>query len=293
MSTVQKRRGGYYVQFSTGLGSAEVGRRSVEKYGAENVTLLTADTLVEDEDNWRFAHEARALMGMPAWVILTDGRTPMQAGRDARVVPNNRFAVCSRILKRELLRSWIDANLDPAETVIQLGYDWTEPHRHASAAPLWLPYKVESPLMDPPYAHKPALMTEWATRGIKPPRLYDYGFSHANCGGACVRGGQAQWQLLLTVNRDRYLMWEREEETTREMLGKDVTILRDRTDGETRPLSLRKFRLRIEADGTLFDTEDWGACGCTMPSDGDEPVLLQFGRRPNPRVVHHPLGIAA
>lgn len=281
------------VQFSTGLGSAEVARRSVEKYGVENVTLLTADTLVEDEDNWRFAHEARALIGMPEWVIAADGRTPMQAGRDARVVPNNRFAVCSRILKRELLRDWIEANCEPAEVVIQLGYDWTEPERHLAAEPLWKPYRVESPLMDAPYAHKPSLMTAWAKRGVKPPRLYDYGFSHANCGGACVRGGQAQWQLLLTVNRDRYLSWEREEEATRLMLGKDVTILRDRAGGDTRPLSLRDFRLRVEADSALFDMDDWGACGCTMPSDKDEPVVLQLGKRPDPRVTRYTVGVAA
>lgn len=285
------------VQFSTGLGSAEVARRSVEQYGAENVVLLTADTLVEDEDNWRFAHEARALIDSPEWFILADGRTPMQAGRDQRVVPNNRFAVCSRILKRELLRSWIDQHCNPAEYVIQLGFDWTEPQRHDAAAPLWKPYTVESPLMHPPYAHKAQLMTEWARRGVKPPRLYDFGFSHANCGGACVRGGQAQWQLLLTVNRERYLVWEREEEATRALLGKDVTILRDRTKDssgkKTRPLSLRTFRERIEADATLFDSDDWGACGCSMPSDADEPVLLQLGRRSEPTVTHMEMGAAA
>lgn len=281
------------VQFSTGLGSAEVARRSIETYGVENVLLLTADTLVEDEDNWRFAFEARALIGDPEWFILADGRTPMQAGRDARVVPNNRFAVCSRILKRELLRAWIDANCDPAEVVIQLGFDWTEPQRHEATVPLWKPFTVESPLMHAPFTHKALLMTEWAKRGVRPPRLYDYGFSHANCGGACVRGGQAQWRLLLTVNRERYLEWEREEELTRDMLGKDVTILRDRSGGTSRPLSLREFRLRNEADGTLFDSGDWGACGCTMPDDSDEPVVIQFGRRPEPSVVRHELGVAA
>lgn len=280
------------VQFSTGLGSAEVARRAVDAHGPENVILLTADTLVEDEDNWRFAREARALIGNPEWFVLADGRTPMQAGRDQRVVPNNRLAVCSRILKRELLREWIDTNCDPVEVIILMGFDWTEPHRHEAAVEPWKPYRIESPLMEPPYTHKAALMTEWASLGVKPPRLYDYGFGHANCGGACVRGGMAQWQLLLTVNRERYLTWEREEEATREMLGKDVTILRDRTDGTLKPLSLRQFRERIEADDTLFDTDDWGACGCSMPSDADEPVLIQLGRR-QPTVVRHEFGRAA
>jgi hypothetical protein len=33
------------------------------------------------------------------------------------------------------------------------------------------------------------------------------------------------------------------------------------------PLTLRKFRERIEEQPTLFDKDDWGSCGCFM---GDE-----------------------
>lgn len=81
-----------------------------------------------------------------------------------------------------------------------------------------------------------------------------------------MRGGQAQLALLLRVNRDRYLEWEAEEEKTRKLLGKDVSILRDRTGGATTPLPLRTFRERLEASPDqpgLFDCDDWGACGCT------------------------------
>jgi predicted metal-dependent phosphoesterase TrpH len=109
------------VQFSTGIGSAEVARRVIETHGRENVELLTADTMVEDEDNWRFGREVVA-----------------------------------------------------------------------------------------------------------------------------------------------YLEWKAEENQTRELLGKDVSILRDRTDDAHKPLPLTLFRTRIEANATLFDADDWGACGCYM-----------------------------
>lgn len=257
----------HVVQFSTGIGSAEVAARVVAKHGPDDVTLLTADTMAEDEDNWRFAREVHGLIGSPEWQILRDGRTPMQVGRDHRCVPNNRMAVCSRILKRELLRKWIDANCDPAETVIYLGFDWTEEHRHIAAVPHWQPFTIESPLCEAPYGTKDGLLERWRGLGIEPPRLYTQGFGHANCAGACVRGGQAQWELLLRVNRPTYLDWENEEETTRTMLGKDVTILRDRTGGELRPLSLRRFRERLDSQPALFETDDWGACGCT-----DDPI---------------------
>lgn len=262
----------HIVQFSTGAASAEVAWRVVQKYGRADLILLTADTLVEDDDNWRFAREVHSDLDCPEWVVLADGRTPMQVGRDHRAVPNNRMAICSRILKRELLRKWIDKHCDPDRTIIYLGFDWTEQDRHEKAKPHWQPYRIESPLLEPPYVSKPDLLDLFRSRDIEPPRLYSQGFHHANCGGACVRGGQAQWELLLRVNRALYLDWEGEEEKTRDMLGKNVTILKDRYQrpGKTdtsRPISLRMFRERIDAAPGLFDADDWGACGCT-----DTPV---------------------
>lgn len=251
----------HIVQFSTGLASAEIAWRLVQEHGPKDVTLLTADTRVEDEDNWRFAREVVDRLGCE-WVLLADGRTPMEVGRDRKVVPNNRMAVCSAILKRELLRAWIDEHINPDDAVIYLGFDWTEQHRIDAAIEPWKPYTVASPLAEPPYVSKPDLLATFRERGIEPPRLYGYGFPHANCGGACVRGGQAQWALLLRAFPERYRTWEAEEEKTRRLLGKDVSILRDRTGGDVKPLTLRRFRERLDAQTGLFDCNDWGACGC-------------------------------
>ena len=76
----------HLVQFSTGAGSAEVACRVVAEHGAADTALLTANTLVEDEDNWRFAQEVVERLGCE-WVLLADGRTPMQMGRDVKVCP--------------------------------------------------------------------------------------------------------------------------------------------------------------------------------------------------------------
>ena len=65
---------------------------------------------------------------------------------------------------------------------------------------------------------------------------------------------------------ERYAEHEREEESLREYLDKDVAILRDVRGGETKPLTLRNFRLRLEDKNAqqplLFDEFDWGGCGC-------------------------------
>lgn len=253
----------HVVQFSTGAASAEVAWRVVNEHGAHNTILLTADTRVEDNDNWRFAQQVWDRLGHPDWTRLADGRTPMQVGRDRKCVPSNQRAVCSEILKRKLLRAWIDSHCDPAYTVIYVGYDWTEQDRHDKAVPHWAPYRVESPLLTPPYVNKPDLLDLFRSRGIEPPRLYAMGYSHANCSGCCVRGGQAQWALTLRVQPERYAEWEAEEEKTRAELGKDVAMMSESVRGVTTPLPLRMFRERLERQPSLFDADDWGACGCT------------------------------
>jgi hypothetical protein len=63
---------------------------------------------------------------------------------------------------------------------------------------------------------------------------------------------------------DRYHQWETEEEKTRAELDKDVAILRHRSGHhEGQPLTLRAFRERLQSQPSLFDPDDWGACGCT------------------------------
>jgi hypothetical protein len=240
--------------------------RAVEQYGLENVVLQTANVKVEDTDNWRFAVEVFKYLGRPKWEILADGRTPMQVGRDLKCVPNDRMAVCSRVLKRDLIRAHLDANYDPAECVVMLGFDWTEEHRLKKSEPHWAPWTIAAPLMEEPLMEKPVMLDWFRERGIEPPRLYGMGFSHANCGGACVRGGHASWALLWEKRPEVYLKWEGEEEETRGMLGKDVSILKDRRGGTTRPITLRRFR-QERLPGGDYDVDDWGACGCFMGED--------------------------
>lgn len=268
----------HLVQFSTGLSSAEVAWRLTGQHGPESVVLMTADTLREHPDNWRFAREVVARLGCE-WIKLTDGRTPMQAGLDSKCVPNNSMAVCSKILKRELLRKYLDEHYNAAADTVYIGYDWSEPHRITKSEQFWAPWTMKAPLAEPPFATP--LQALFRSRGIEPPELYKYNLPHSNCGGMCVRGGMAQWAAGLERDRETYLEWECEEEKSRTALGKDVAILRDRRKavvakhGKAQPISLRTFRLSIERKIPLFgddpyDPDDWGACGCDM--DGERTL---------------------
>lgn len=255
----------HLVQYSTGTTSAEVARVVIDRHDILDVVLVTADTLIEDDDNWRFATEAWEWLGCPRWVKLTDGRHPMQVGRDARAVPNNRWAICSRVLKRELIRAWMKATYEPQDTMSYLGFDWSEVDRWDAARPWWDPFPVDAPLMAAGSPDKGGIFAAWRGRGIEIPLLNREGFPHANCGGGCVRAGHSEWDRLRRLHPDRFAWWAAEEQVTRAMLGKDVSILRDRRQSATRTaLTLVEFQERQERQPELFGAEDTGSCVCDL-----------------------------
>lgn len=254
---------GHVVMFSGGVASWATAKRVADEHGTANLTLLFADTLVEDEDLYRFLDEAASTIGVPVTRVC-DGRTPEQVDVDRRWLSNSRVAQCSRLLKIEPCRAWLTAHTDPARTTVYVGIDWTEMHRLPGIVAGWAPWTVQAPLCKPPYADKVGLVAQLRACGVAPPRLYNLGFVHNNCGGACVRGGQAQWAHLLQVFPDRFAAAEAHEERMREFLGVDVAFLRDRAGGVTKPLPLKVLRRRLEGtqQGSLFDPFDWGGCGC-------------------------------
>jgi hypothetical protein len=252
--------------FSSGAGSWAAARRVADQHGTDGLILLFADVKGEDEDNYRFLHEAAADVGGEL-VIVSDGRTIWDVFRDDRFLGNTRLANCSKFLKQRPAREWLDAHCDPAETTVYVGIDWTEMHRLPAIEKAYQPYAARAPLCEPPYISRQDMFAELKRRGLRRPRLYDMGMEHANCGGGCVRAGQGQFARLLEVMPERFAEWERNEQTLRDHLGKDVAILRDRTGGELRPLTLREFRERAESKPEQIDLFDIGGCGCFVAED--------------------------
>lgn len=252
----------HVVQYSGGACSWGAAKRAVAKYGAASVTLLFADTNMEDEDLYRFLDEGAANIGVPI-TRIADGRTPWEVMRDEKIIANSRIDPCSKILKRQLLNKWMADNCDPESAVIHIGLDWTEGSRLANFVERSLPWKVEALMAEPPYLTKKQLLAWMQSEGIKPPRLYDLGFPHNNCGGFCVKAGQAQFALLLRTMPERYRWHEDQEEKMREQLG-DYAVMKHVVNGASKPLPMRQFRERIERQTDLFDKQDWGGCGCAI-----------------------------
>lgn len=248
--------------FSGGIGSWAAARRIVDEHGAENVLCLFTDVLGEDEDTYRFIDDAIVADLCCDYVPLTDGRDIWQVFKDRKFLGNSRQANCSAELKQKPAREWLKANGNPETDVIVIGIDWTETHRQRAVVNAYAPYRVEFPMCEPPYMGK-AEMIGWAIeRGLKPPRLYSMGFSHNNCGGGCVRAGQAQFTHLHRVMPERFAEWEANEADVAAHLGKDVAILSEVVNGEKRLLPLTVLRQRIESQPSLLDTDDWGGSGC-------------------------------
>ena len=266
----------YIVNVSSGLASAEALERTIARAGIENTIGVFADVkghstsehAGEDADNYRFLTDIERWFGIEI-VRIVEGRDIWQAMFDARAITlpvgKSKVARCSIDLKRKPIDAWIAARYAPDECVLVAGMDWSEPHRIADFEAARAPYCCWFPLNEAPYMDKCHLADKWQARGIQPPALYEVGFSHANCGGFCVKAGQAHFALLYRTNKERYLYHAEKEAQFQREINPKATILRDRRGGKTKPMSLYKFAERLER-GEVYDADEWGGCGCFAPA---------------------------
>lgn len=267
---------------SGGIGSWAAGMRVAEKVGTETLIHLFTDTKKkndshphrgEDQDLYRFLQEGvQVCGGRLEWV--SKGKHVWQTFEDSRYMANSRIDPCSRELKREMARVWIEKNYKPEEVTLYIGIDWSEHHRTIKNKKFWAPYNVEFPMCEAPYLSKED-MCKWAeSLGVERPRLYKLGFPHNNCGGFCVKAGLAQFRLLLKTMPERYAYHEFKQEELFSVLGKRVPFLKKDEDTVTTYLSLKEYRELIEQEErkfvehgiepqTLFEEKyDYGGCGC-------------------------------
>lgn len=257
----------HVVSLSGGIASAEAAFRVVERHGKANVVLLFADTMMEDEDLYRFLAETSAAMGVSV-TRIADGRNPWEVFNDERFLGNSRIDPCSKILKRELLGRWMRDNAPTA--TMQVGMWSDEQHRLVRLRVRRPEITWDSPLIWEPWATQRAANLRLDSLGIKPPRLYAMGFLHNNCGGFCIKAGQAQFANLYREMPARYRFHEAQEQAIREKLG-DVTILTEQRNGVERKLSLKVLRERIESQCEIDWNDTRSGCGCAIVDEEPNP----------------------
>lgn len=251
----------HVVLYSGGLGSWAAAKRVAELQGTKNLKLLFTDTKTEDEDLYRFLYESAKNIGGEL-IKLTEGRDVWQVFFDKRYLGNSRVDPCSDILKRQMSIKWFQQNYTPENVIKYVGIDWTEEHRYKRIVERSYPWTVKAPLCEPPFLTKNDIKLWLNSEGIIHPRLYDLGFIHNNCGGFCVKAGQAHFKRLLDTMPERFQYHENKEQELRQYLGKDVTILRKQVNGVKENITLKDFRLSILQNNKDYDIEEWGGCSC-------------------------------
>lgn len=250
----------HIVFYSSGIGSWAAAKRVAEKHGTENLILMFADTLIEDDDNYRFLKESATNIGGKL-VRVVDGRTPYEVFKDRKYIGNSRFAQCSEELKQKPCCKWLKTNGELTDQ-LYVGIGWDEMHRLPAIVRNWKPWEVFAPMTEAPYLDKIQILNWALSEGLTPPRSYQMGFPHANClKRGCVRGGHAYWRHLLKVLPKSFASAEKEEIELRRHLGKDVSHLSHTIDGVKTPYTLQQLREEVESDDQI-DLFDWGGCGC-------------------------------
>jgi len=222
-------------------------------------SLVFADTTQEESDLYRFANEVAEQCKQPL-IILRDGRDPWDVFVDEKYIGNSRIAPCSKHLKTKQVRRWLKTNAPDATLVLGMYRD--EEDRLERAAKGWAPIPVISLLIE--HHIFPGDARDIIERcGIRTPELYDNGFPHDNCGGACVRAGQGQWATLLERFPERYAHHEARMNWAMEQIGETAKpFLKITRNGVSEYLTLTQFREQVQAGTLKPKMYEMGGCGC-------------------------------
>ena len=257
----------HLVNISGGMASAVSLIRVLERFGPQNVHACFADVEQEHPDCYRFINDVqrvsgvsitRLSQGMDCWDVWMD--------RLMLTMPGNRSCLASYHLKKVPLRKHAEENFTPDETTIYVGYGKDEPDRAERLTESGKPWQFDFPLWWKPALGRCDLADILREKGIEPPSMYAEGYPHANCKGACILAGVAQWAGLYRDDPQTYRHNEEKEQVFLAKLRaagrKEITILRDRRGGTTKNLSLKQLREEIES-GERWPNDDWRSASCS------------------------------
>lgn len=248
MNMHKKRRHVQVLVFDFDIKIAYVAYNMVQAHGKENCILIFTDTQWEDDDNYRFMEEVSEYIGVEITYRI-DGRTPEEVFYDYRFLGNSRMAKCSEELKVKQTLIFLEELRDEhnLEPILYFGIGPHETHRSDRLKEFYAhnplePIETRFPMIEkfvPDEEIKDIIENGWS---IKLPRMYELGFTHANCGGRCVRGGFEHYAQLYKIWPHQYQEQEEMEERFRKHFEKNVSILK----AEGKPFTLREYRELME-----------------------------------------------
>jgi 3'-phosphoadenosine 5'-phosphosulfate sulfotransferase (PAPS reductase)/FAD synthetase len=251
------------VQYSGGLMSWGCAKLAVDKFGADNVLLLFADTGVESDGTYRFILQGANALGCSLVLVRTNPQgkyiTPWDIAAKHDFIPSWNRPICSAYLKQKPLQKWIKQNLSK-DCLIVIGFSIEEYRRIERMKKSNVYKNLWFPLADRPYTTVCDIRKWLEEYGIAESDLYEKGANHANCNGACFQANKGTWAWLYKTNKPLFMHYAEKEEAFN--IGKDPrrTILRRRNE----PYSLKELAADIEA-GIVQPTFSRLPCACGVP----------------------------
>lgn len=177
--------------------------------------------------------------------------TPFKIFLHQGFIGNSRNDPCSRLLKRETILNYVSSKYKNDECIIAVGIHADEFDRSVAIRENWESkgYETYFPVLkEKPYTKEEQinLLKTWYNIELD---LYEKGFEHNNCAGACIKAGQRQWAMLWFYYPDVYREWENLElqwnQQWSEIRGKEYSILKISRNKKTEYILLRDFREQI------------------------------------------------
>ena len=283
----------HIIFFSGGKASFKVAWWVKKHHPEDNILLLFTDTSWEDEDLYRFIDEVSDKLELPL-LKLKHGKNPKELMIDDNFLYNSRVANCSYKLKVVPAKKYIkkgeftptyeyynEQYLKDKEgirdnPILYFGIDYKEAHRMNAIVKNWKPYECVSPLMEEDISD--GLFEEY---GIEIPKLYKQGFSHNNCGGRCIKGGQGHWLTLYKKDRDRFDEMRDFEQAMNVQIneykgteGVKYSFMKKKNE----PYWLTELEEDQRDRPEQLDLFDFGVCGCFIDEDmiDDEEEEIDF-----------------
>jgi hypothetical protein len=172
------------VWFSCGVASAVAAKRTIEKYGKENVRIVNSRVLEEDEDNLRFLKDVEAWLEVPIEQAINSkypNCSAVEVWSKRKFMSGTSGAPCTLELKKVARQQW-QAKHNPEFHVLGFTYDEKKRFDRFVTTELSnvLPVLIEDKIT------KKDCFEIIRKAGIARPRIYDQGYPNANCIG-CVK----------------------------------------------------------------------------------------------------------
>lgn len=208
------------VNFSCGVASAVVAKLVL----AADPSAIVVNVFVaeEHEDNRRFLGDVERWIGRTI-VVLRDeeyGASAYNVFRKTGYVKGPFGAACSARIKRAVLKQW----LHPSD-ICALGFTADERERAERYADQSAWGSV-FPLIDAGLTKADCLALVQRA-GLVVPKMYELGYSNANCIG-CVKGGAGYWNKIRRDFPERFS----EMSAIEEAIGPSAYLFRDRETGK-------------------------------------------------------------